>query len=68
MPHRSLAFSNNPAGVIWIALNQEGLGLHGTNDPDLIGRSESHGCVHLANWDLVRLAGKVKACVPVSIH
>jgi lipoprotein-anchoring transpeptidase ErfK/SrfK len=59
---------NNPVGVIWIALNKKGNGLHGTNDPDAIGRSASHGCVRLANWDVARLAGKVKAGVTVSIH
>jgi lipoprotein-anchoring transpeptidase ErfK/SrfK len=59
---------NNPVGVIWIALNKKGIGLHGTSDPDAIGRSASHGCIRLANWDIVRLAGKVKAGVAVSIH
>ncbi len=59
---------NNPVGVIWIALNKKGIGLHGTSDPDSIGRSVSHGCVRLANWDVIRLAGKVKAGVPVAIH
>ena len=59
---------NNPVGVIWIALNKKGIGLHGTNDPDSIGRSASHGCVRLANWDVVRLAGKVQAGVAVSIR
>ena len=59
---------NNPVGVIWIALNKKGIGLHGTNDPDSIGRSASHGCVRLANWDVMRLAGKIKAGVPVAIH
>ncbi|MDZ4401764.1 L,D-transpeptidase family protein [Prosthecobacter sp.] len=59
---------NNPAGVIWIALNKKGMGLHGTSDPDSIGRSASHGCVRLANWDVTRLAGKIKAGVPVAIH
>ena len=59
---------NNPVGVIWIQLSKKGIGLHGTSDPDAIGRSASHGCVRLANWDIVRLAGKVKAGVPVSIH
>ena len=59
---------NNPVGVLWIALNKKGIGLHGTSDPDAIGRSASHGCVRLANWDVVRLAGKVKTGVPVSIH
>ena len=59
---------NNPVGVIWIALNKKGIGLHGTNDPDSIGRSASHGCIRLANWDIVRLAAKIKFGVPVSIH
>lgn len=59
---------NNPVGVMWIQLNKKGIGLHGTSDPDQIGRSASHGCVRLANWDIVRLAGKIKAGVPVSIR
>jgi lipoprotein-anchoring transpeptidase ErfK/SrfK len=59
---------NNPVGVIWIALNKKGIGIHGTNDPDSIGRSASHGCVRLANWDVVRLATKIKSGDTVSIH
>jgi lipoprotein-anchoring transpeptidase ErfK/SrfK len=59
---------NSPVGVMWIALNKKGIGLHGTAEPDTIGRSASHGCIRLANWDIVRLAGKVKFGVPVSIH
>lgn len=59
---------NNPVGVMWIALNRDGIGLHGTNNPDLIGRSESHGCIRLANWDVVRLAEKIKPGTAVSIR
>jgi lipoprotein-anchoring transpeptidase ErfK/SrfK len=59
---------NNPVGVIWIGLNKKGIGIHGTNDPDSIGRSASHGCVRLANWDVVRLATKIKSGTAVSIH
>jgi lipoprotein-anchoring transpeptidase ErfK/SrfK len=59
---------NDPVGVIWVALNKPGIGLHGTEDPDAIGRSASHGCVRLANWDIVRLATHVRAGVVVSIH
>ncbi|WP_166442562.1 L,D-transpeptidase family protein [Phragmitibacter flavus] len=58
---------NNPVGVIWIALDKSGLGIHGTNEPDTIGRSASHGCVRLANWDVARLAKIVKTGVAVSI-
>lgn len=59
---------NNPVGVIWIALNKRGIGIHGTDEPDVIGKTMSHGCMRLANWDIVRLAGRVKAGVPVSVH
>jgi lipoprotein-anchoring transpeptidase ErfK/SrfK len=59
---------NNPVGVIWIALNKRGIGIHGTDEPDTIGQSVSHGCIRLANWDIVRLAARIKAGVPVSVH
>src|SRR5437868_1499506 len=59
---------NSPVGVIWIALNKRGIGIHGTDDPDTIGQAVSHGCIRLANWDVVRLAAKVKAGVQVSVH
>ena len=59
---------NNPVGVVWIALNKRGIGIHGTDDPNTIGQAASHGCIRLANWDVVRLAAKVKAGVPVSVH
>lgn len=58
---------NNLVGVVWIALNRRGIGLHGTGEPDSIGRSASHGCVRLANWDIVRLATRVRAGVRVTI-
>jgi lipoprotein-anchoring transpeptidase ErfK/SrfK len=58
----------NPVGVMWIALNKKGIGIHGTNDPESIGRAVSHGCIRLANWDVVRLATKIKAGDNVSIH
>jgi lipoprotein-anchoring transpeptidase ErfK/SrfK len=59
---------NSPVGVMWIALNKKGIGIHGTNDPDSIGRAASHGCVRLANWDVVRLATKIKSGDAVSIY
>ena len=47
---------NNPVGVLWIDLNREHYGLHGTPEPTSVGRSTSHGCVRLTNWDALRLA------------
>src|SRR5262249_27301442 len=58
----------NPVGVMWIALNKKGIGIHGTNEPGSIGRAASHGCIRLANWDVVRLATKIKQGDNVSIH
>ncbi len=46
---------NNPAGVAWIDIDREHYGLHGTPEPRIIGRSTSHGCVRLTNWDITRL-------------
>jgi lipoprotein-anchoring transpeptidase ErfK/SrfK len=59
---------NNPVGIMWIALNKKGIGIHGTNDPDSIGRAASHGCIRLANWDVVKLAELVKPNTPVTIE
>jgi lipoprotein-anchoring transpeptidase ErfK/SrfK len=58
----------NPVGVMWIALNKKGIGIHGTNEPGSIGHAASHGCMRLANWDVVRLATKIKPGDNVSIH
>jgi len=51
---------NNPVGLVWIDISREHYGLHGTPEPASIGRSESHGCVRLTNWDALRLASLVK--------
>lgn len=50
---------NGPVGVVWIDLNKEHYGIHGTPEPQTIGRAQSHGCVRLTNWDAARLAGMV---------
>ena len=55
---------NNPVGVAWLDLSKEHYGIHGTPEPAMIGKSESHGCVRLTNWDVARLAQMVKAGTP----
>lgn len=50
---------NNPVGIAWIDLNAPGYGLHGTPDPDTIGKTASHGCVRLTNWDAAALAAGI---------
>jgi lipoprotein-anchoring transpeptidase ErfK/SrfK len=51
---------NNPVGLVWIDISKDHYGLHGTPEPSQIGRTESHGCVRLTNWDALTLAGLVK--------
>ena len=51
---------NGPVGVVWIDISKEHYGLHGSPEPSQIGRTESHGCVRLTNWDAMRLAALVK--------
>lgn len=46
---------NNPVGRAWIGLDRPGYGIHGTPDPEKVGRTESHGCFRLANWDALAL-------------
>lgn len=41
--------------------------LHGTNQPQLLGRAVSHGCVRLANPVATRIARTVPAGAPVDI-
>lgn len=55
----------NPVGIRWIALSKPGVGIHGTPNPELIGKTGSHGCIRLTNWDAVRLAGMVRPGLPV---
>lgn len=56
---------NNPVGVVWIALSKDSYGIHGTPEPAQIGKTTSHGCIRLTNWDAKTLASSVSAGTPV---
>ncbi len=56
---------NNSVGVVWIDLSKEHYGIHGTSEPQQIGRAQSNGCVRLTNWDAARVALMVKGGTPV---
>lgn len=56
---------NGPVGTIWIALSKPTYGIHGTPEPSKIGKTSSHGCVRLTNWDAYELAKRVKPGVTV---
>jgi len=51
---------NGPVGVAWLDLTKENYGIHGTNAPETIGRAESHGCIRMTNWDVLRLSRIMK--------
>jgi lipoprotein-anchoring transpeptidase ErfK/SrfK len=51
---------NNPVGGIWLDLSAPTYGLHGTPEPDLIDKIQSHGCIRMTNWDARELAGMVE--------
>lgn len=59
---------NNPVGMAWIGLDREGYGIHGTPRPEEIGRTESHGCFRLANWNAERLLRMVAPGTPVIVE
>ena len=50
---------NNPVGSTWIDLTKDTYGIHGTPDPRQVGKTASHGCVRLTNWDVRQLSQAV---------
>ncbi|MBD2746822.1 murein L,D-transpeptidase [Microvirga sp. BT688] len=56
---------NNPVGSTWIDLSVESFGIHGTPEPEKVGKAYSQGCVRLTNWDVQELAGMVEKGTPV---
>jgi len=57
---------NNPVGLVWIDLSKPSYGIHGTPDPTKIGKTQSHGCIRLTNWDALDLASRVRKGVQVA--
>jgi lipoprotein-anchoring transpeptidase ErfK/SrfK len=56
---------NNPVGTTWIALTAETYGIHGAPDPTKVGKTASHGCVRLTNWDAAMLGRSLAKGTPV---
>lgn len=59
---------NNPVGNTWLGLSKPHWGIHGTPDPERLGRAETNGCVHLTNWDAERLATLARAGFVVEVR
>lgn len=56
---------NSPVGLVWIGLSAESYGIHGTPAPENVGKTASHGCVRLTNWDALALAKLARKGLPV---
>jgi len=59
---------NNPVGVVWIDLSKPHYGIHGTPEPSTIGKTTSHGCIRLTNWDATELAKVVSPGMPAILE
>jgi Uncharacterized protein conserved in bacteria len=59
---------NNPVGVVWIDLSKPHYGIHGTPEPSTIGKTTSHGCIRLTNWDAAELAKLVTPGMPAVLE
>jgi lipoprotein-anchoring transpeptidase ErfK/SrfK len=53
--HYDFGDPNNPLGTRWITFKDEGYGIHGTWEPESIGKQMSHGCVRMRNEDVEEL-------------
>jgi lipoprotein-anchoring transpeptidase ErfK/SrfK len=74
-----LANSTGPFGVAALGISAHStvlrnwvqggpIGIHGTNEPRLIGDAASHGCIRLFNSDMAKLFKLAPAGTPVLIH
>jgi len=59
---------NNPVGTVWIGLNLPSYGIHGTAEPEKVGRTESSGCFRLANWNAQTLLDAVHVNMPIYVE
>jgi lipoprotein-anchoring transpeptidase ErfK/SrfK len=59
---------NNPVGLVWIDLSKDHYGIHGTPRPENVGKTQSHGCIRLTNWDALELGAAVKPGMPAVLQ
>lgn len=62
---------NNPLGLRWIAFTHAHgwtIGFHGTAKTSVLGQAVSHGCVRMANPDVVKVFAQVKLGTPVIVE
>ena len=62
------AGKRNPVGSRWMGLSAKGYGIHGTNQPNSIGKAASTGCIRVGKQDLEELFARVDVGDAVQIR
>jgi lipoprotein-anchoring transpeptidase ErfK/SrfK len=62
------AGKGNPVGSRWMGLSAKGYGIHGTNQPNSIGKAASTGCIRVGKKDLEELFALVEVGDAVQIR
>ena len=62
------AGKGNPVGTRWMGLSAKGYGIHGTNQPNSIGKAASTGCIRMGKQDVEELFAIVDAGDTVQIR
>ena len=57
----------NVLGSRWMGINEPGYGIHGTRDPESIGKQVTKGCVRMRNEEVEELYSIVPIGTPVTI-
>jgi lipoprotein-anchoring transpeptidase ErfK/SrfK len=57
----------NELGTHWLSLDVRGYGIHGTWEPDTVGRQASAGCIRLTNENIEELYTLIPVGTPVTV-
>jgi lipoprotein-anchoring transpeptidase ErfK/SrfK len=58
---------NDPLVARWMAIDDQGDGIHGTNEPGSIGSAASHGCIRMLVSDVIQLYSLTPLGTPVYV-
>lgn len=67
LPVKMTGGIKNPLGAVAIYLGNTLYRIHGTNDPNSIGRAASSGCFRMLNGQALDLAGRIDVGTPVTV-
>jgi lipoprotein-anchoring transpeptidase ErfK/SrfK len=57
----------DPLVARWMAIDDQGDGIHGTNEPGSIGSAASHGCIRMLVPDVIQLYSLTPLGTPVYV-